>query len=633
MFAERLATDQDLTSIAKRAGVWRRLGALLIDIIAIAAILQVCALILFPLSHGRVQFADGIYAISCRKLDAVPPGVAVPADLKPNRIVDCTNSVFGLPSARMVRIAQVTQDGSFTKEIHVDSMLDAEGRPVKGLSLGIFLLPLLLVLRARFDTAAGTPGRRICRIRLARADGGAVTNAAAWRRYGLLLLVVSPALIWSVVLSFLDIAALPASLLIGLTLASYAPLLIAGLATLRQVYARSDSWYDQFAATAVYCVDRGWAAAESPTPLSPAPLSPQRSYLARHWRGELSLPVSYWVNGALLGVIATLAIQVVTALLVQQGFDAQPLPALVLMGAIWLCTLLFTLWQAVGIWRSSTRYGDGDNSAWGGLAKIMVALGVGISGWHFFTQGLPRIAGLAEIVAGDSSLGPHQFKVLAAGEMLEFSGGIKYGTAEELEGFLNAMSEIKTVRLDSAGGRIREAQRMSDLIKARGLSTLVEKQCLSACTIVFLGGKDRIVVSDARLGFHQPSYRGITAAERSRTIAIEEERLQNLGLTRAFAERANMAEPSSMWFPDHAELLSEHVATRLVPATAPAATAPAAASSATKVRTIAVDGANSGQSAASAPPLPKVYLPPDLVQRLQSEKPPGRFPSPMTGLK
>ncbi|MGJ5040806.1 MULTISPECIES: RDD family protein [unclassified Bradyrhizobium] len=630
MFAERLATDQDLSSTSKRAGVWRRLGALLIDMVAIAAILQVCALVLFPLSHGRVQFADGIYAISCRKLDAIPSGVAVPADLKPNRIVDCTNSVFGLPSARMVRVAQVTRDGPFTKEVHVDSMLDAEGTPVKGLSLGIFLLPLLLVLRAIFDTAAGTPGRRICRIRLASADCSAVTNAAAGRRYGLLLLVVSPALIWSVVVSFLDIAALPASLLIGVTLASYCPLLIVGLAAWRQVYMRRDSWYDQFATTAVYCVDRGWASAEPSTPLSPAPLSPQRSYLARHWRGELSLPVSYWVNGALLGVIATLAIEVVTALVAQQGFDAQPLPALVLMCVIWLCILLFTLWQTVGIWRSSTRYSGGDNGAWGGLAKIMVALGVGISVWHFFTQGLPRIAGIAEIVAGDSSLGPHQFKVLASGEMLEFTGGIKYGTAKELEGFLNAMSEVKTVRLDSAGGRIREAQRMSDLIKARGLSTLVEKQCLSACTIVFLGGKDRIVVSDARLGFHQPSYRGITAAERSRTIAIEEERLQNLGLSRAFAERANMAEPSSMWFPDHAELLREHVATRLVPATATAA-----AASATKVRTIAVDGAapNSEQSAAPAPPRPTVYLPPDLVQRLQSEKPPGRFPSPMTGLK
>jgi hypothetical protein len=248
---------------------------------------------------------------------------------------------------------------------------------------------------------------------------------------------------------------------------------------------------------------------------------------------------------------------------------------------------------------------------------------------------LPQIAGIAEIAAGDSALGPHQFRVLASGELLEFTGGIKFGVAKELEGFLKAMPEVKTVRLDSMGGRIREAQAMSDLIKARGLSTMVEKQCLSACTIVFLGGKDRIILSDARLGFHQPSYRGITSAERSRTIAIEEERLQNLGLTRAFAERANTAEPNAMWFPDHAELLREHVATQVLPANVLPANATAAAAPAKKVRTIPVDAdpaADREQAAAPPWPRPTVSLPPDLVQRLQSEKPPGRFP-PITGIK
>jgi hypothetical protein len=103
-----------------------------------------------------------------------------------------------------------------------------------------------------------------------------------------------------------------------------------------------------------------------------------------------------------------------------------------------------------------------------------------------------------------------------------------------------------------------------------------------------------------------------------------------LGLTHAFAERANKAEPSSMWFPDHAELLREHIATRVV-----SSNATAAAAQATNVRTIAVDAAaaKGEQAAAPASPWPTVSLPPDLLQRLQSSKPPGRFPSSITGLK
>ena len=148
--------------------------------------------------------------------------------------------------------------------------------------------------------------------------------------------------------------------------------------------------------------------------------------------------------------------------------------------------------------------------------------------------------------------------------MLEFSGGITFGVANELNGFLQAMGNVRTVKLNSMGGRILEAQRMSDLIRAKGLTTFVEKDCMSACTIVFLGGKERAVMPAARIGFHQPAFRGMTAASRRAAIATEMTRLQNFGLSRQFAERANTATPSGMWFPDKDELVREKVVTRVV---------------------------------------------------------------------
>jgi hypothetical protein len=36
---------------------------------------------------------------------------------------------------------------------------------------------------------------------------------------------------------------------------------------------------------------------------------PAQNCFARHWRGELSLPVSFWINGILAG-IATLSVNV-----------------------------------------------------------------------------------------------------------------------------------------------------------------------------------------------------------------------------------------------------------------------------------------------------------------------------------
>jgi hypothetical protein len=82
---------------------------------------------------------------------------------------------------------------------------------------------------------------------------------------------------------------------------------------------------------------------------------------------------------------------------------------------------------------------------------------------------------------------------------------------------------------------------------------------------VFLGGKERFMLPTARLGFHQPAFRGMTASDRHAAIATERQRLQQrFGLSAAFAARANSAPPGGMWYPDKDELMREHVVTRLV---------------------------------------------------------------------
>ena len=91
----------------------------------------------------------------------------------------------------------------------------------------------------------------------------------------------------------------------------------------------------------------------------------------------------------------------------------------------------------------------------------------------------------------------------------------------------------------------------------------------------------------ARLGFHQPAFRGMTASDRRAAIATEQQRLrQRFGLSAAFAARANSASPGDMWYPDKDELMRERVVTRLVspkqvlPSPTDAPTANAAPSSA-----------------------------------------------------
>jgi hypothetical protein len=150
---------------------------------------------------------------------------------------------------------------------------------------------------------------------------------------------------------------------------------------------------------------------------------------------------------------------------------------------------------------------------------------------------------------------------------------------------------------------------MSDLIRVRGLNTFVAQDCMSACTIVFLGGKERMIFPSARIGFHQPAFRGMTAASRAAAIATEQARLQRFGLSREFAVRANTATPSGMWFPAHDELVREKVVTRVVqPQPAPVAAKPAP-----------VPAAPSGTAARDAAEAGRATIPADVIKRLSGE--------------
>jgi hypothetical protein len=94
-----------------------------------------------------------------------------------------------------------------------------------------------------------------------------------------------------------------------------------------------------------------------PPPLPP-PLPPQalrsRNYFVRHWRGELSLPVSYWLNGVLGGLMIGVIVGGL-AYLIRIRDDAQPLMWLASLTMTWVAGALLAVWQTVGVWRSAIR--------------------------------------------------------------------------------------------------------------------------------------------------------------------------------------------------------------------------------------------------------------------------------------
>ncbi|MDY0242427.1 MAG: hypothetical protein RBR34_09640 [Rhodospirillaceae bacterium] len=299
---------------------------------------------------------------------------------------------------------------------------------------------------------------------------------------------------------------------------------------------------------------------ESP---APAPLPMPRksrfhdSWIARHWRGDLSLGISFWVNGALVGLVLSFLAYLITPL-AEKG---DPSVALAYLAAFYLVFIIVQLWRIIGIWRSAQKHvSRGGQPGWAIAAKIIVIINLlQIFGTTQSTI-IPVLRESYDIVRGDPGIGKHTIRQLNSTE-IEFSGGIPFGAAKDLRGFLDANPGVRVIHLSSHGGRNKEAEVMRDLIRERKLTTVVTADCLSACTIVFLGGAQRYIHPQlGRLGFHRPSTPG--AAEWADAIAettISD--AMKAGVSYEFIKKAYTTPNDSMWFPTTDEILASHYAT------------------------------------------------------------------------
>ena len=117
------------------------------------------------------------------------------------------------------------------------------------------------------------------------------------------------------------------------------------------------------------------------------------------------------------------------------------------------------------------------------------------------------------------------------------------------------------MHLDSFGGRIGEGKKLNALIRARKLDTYVEVKCMSACTLAFAAGSQRILRRGAVLGFHRGAFPGSQPDDS--TSSVEREIYAAAGFSRPFIDRALATKNSDMWKPDATELLSYRVVTKV----------------------------------------------------------------------
>jgi hypothetical protein len=238
------------------------------------------------------------------------------------------------------------------------------------------------------------------------------------------------------------------------------------------------------------------------------------NYISRHWRGELSLPISCWINGFLLSItLYVLSASAVAASPWQlQLFGAS-------LGMVGIP--IIAVWQLIGIYRSAKPI----RGFWPGMARLCVGFG-----W------LRLIGYVAELVVSVNSelhqqhaVASHRAPPVArAPTGLQYSysyiqdnkliihvrGEITKGDATRFPKWVTDNikngDKIAGVSLDSPGGSVREALLLAEGVRRTEVPTIVGpgEKCVSACFLVFSAGEKRFASKEAYIGVHSLVIKG-----------------------------------------------------------------------------------------------------------------------------
>lgn len=282
--------------------------------------------------------------------------------------------------------------------------------------------------------------------------------------------------------------------------------------------------------------------------------------LRDHWQGLYELPRAYWINNILIANISAGALYFLGEA-IQESSQSLRIAALVAM-LVAIAVLAIWAWGVVGVWRAADKHpSNGGSPFWAGIAKGLVVLGAfGVAGQ--LITAMPGHLETAQLAIDQDSLG-EAVQVTIRGNTLRVEGPLAQGSAMRVETVLTANPQTARVVLSSIGGREFEGRRIGQLIRVRGLDTHVEQTCESACTIALLAGNRRTAAFGSKVGFHQPSFPGVSPEQHKQMVDELRRSYREVGLPYLFVRRAMDTPSDGMWYPTEIELFEAGVLTEM----------------------------------------------------------------------
>lgn len=269
-------------------------------------------------------------------------------------------------------------------------------------------------------------------------------------------------------------------------------------------------------------------------------------FVRNHWRGLLP------PRQSLVGVLIGLGVLLHFAL----GFLPATLPVAGVIAVITMTALILT-WQIIGTLRSCERNltGGGDIILyWGCYAASIAAT-------------LVMTFNVTSLISATTGASPipelHRLKLAVRGDSIMIDGFVDFRTHTALlEQLANPENTYTTLRINSDGGRVYAARAIANTLISNNMNTHVTERCASACTLIFLAGKQRHLAKSAQLGFHQ--YLQTSSVQVLNTTKEQEKDrayFRARGVSESFVVMMFQAEHKDIWFPDRVTLIEAGIVT------------------------------------------------------------------------
>jgi hypothetical protein len=230
--------------------------------------------------------------------------------------------------------------------------------------------------------------------------------------------------------------------------------------------------------------------------------------------------------------------------------------------SLFLASIALSVWQIVGTWRSAANHVQrGGLKAWAVLAQISLVFCTLRLVGTVADNVIPQSLEYWRILCGDTRIPRFELRLLQGGKEIDFRGGIRAGAAHCLDLALKRAPQATVLRVNSLGGRIQEATRMARLVREHSLDTYTSEYCMSAATLVFIAGKQRVISEGAKVGFHMGTFPGLTPEQLRAGNELVRRAMAAAGISEDFIARAVATPNTEIWYPTIAEMRSAGVIT------------------------------------------------------------------------